>query len=83
MNARVMNLRWPGTGLSLLLGCLGFVAYLRCEAQNLVPNPGFEESDTCSSMDFGVEGPLNWHSANGTPDHLQNCLPYGAFSGLP
>ncbi|MBP6312823.1 MAG: T9SS type A sorting domain-containing protein [Flavobacteriales bacterium] len=52
-------------------------------AQNLVPNPGFEEADTCSSMGFGIEGPLYWHSANGTPDHLQSCLPYGAFNGLP
>ena len=52
-------------------------------AQNWVPNPGFEETDTCTTMDFGVEGPLNWHSANGTPDYLQSCLPSGAFSGLP
>lgn len=78
-----MNLKWPGTGLGVALGCLGFVALLRCEAQNLVPNPGFEIADTCSSMSFGIEGPLYWFSANGSPDHLQSCLPYGAFNGLP
>ncbi len=83
MTTNAMNLKWPGTGLGLVLGTLGFVALLRCEAQNLVPNPGFEEADTCSSMSFGIEGPLYWHSANGTPDHLQSCLPYGAFNGLP
>ncbi|MBL8011862.1 MAG: T9SS type A sorting domain-containing protein [Flavobacteriales bacterium] len=52
-------------------------------AQNLVPNPGFEVADTCSTMGFGVEGPLFWHSANVTPDHLQGCLPYGNALGLP
>lgn len=56
---------------------------LPLRAQNLVPNPGFEETDTCTSMDFGVEGPLPWHSANGTPDYLQSCLAYGAFNGMP
>ncbi len=83
LNARAMNLHWPSIGPGLVLGCLGFVAALRCEAQNLVPNPGFEEADTCSSMSFGIEGPLHWFSANGTPDHLQSCLPLGAFNGLP
>ena len=83
MTSRTMTLRWPGAGFGLLLGCLGFIANLRCEAQNLVPNPGFEEADTCSVMDFGMQGPIDWHSANGTPDYLQSCLPSGAFSGLP
>jgi len=83
MTSNAMNLKWPGAGLGLVLGCLGSVALLRCEAQNLVPNPGFEEADTCSSMSFGIGGPLHWFSANGTPDHLQSCLPYGAFNGLP
>ncbi|MBV6405972.1 MAG: hypothetical protein GFGODING_02757 [Flavobacteriales bacterium] len=78
-----MNLRWPGTGLGLLLGCLGFVANLRCEAQNLVPNPGFEEYDTCQAHEFGVNGPISWFRTNGTPDYLQSCLPYGHFQGLP
>jgi hypothetical protein len=78
-----MSLKWPRNSLGMVLGCLGFVVFLHCEAQNLVPNPGFEEADTCSSMSFGIEGPLHWFSANGTPDHLQSCLPYGAFNGLP
>jgi len=83
MTNNAMNLKWPVSGLGLVLGCLGFVALYRCEAQNLVPNPGFEEADTCSNMSFGIEGPLHWFSANGSPDHLQSCLPYGAFNGLP
>ena len=83
MTTRVLNLKWPDTGLGLLLGCLGFVAQLRCEAQNLVPNPGFEESDTCA-FGLGFTGDLHdWISANGTPDQLQGCQPYGALNGLP
>lgn len=71
-----------------VLQCAGLMWFIvpsaqPTSAQNLVPNPGFEESDTCSSMDFGVEGPLDWHSANGTPDYLQSCMPYGAVNGLP
>ena len=67
----------------LVLSTLGFIAILRCEAQNLVPNPGFEEADSCSTMGFGFGGPNGWHSANGTPDHLQSCLPYNSALGLP
>jgi hypothetical protein len=52
-------------------------------AQNLVPNPGFEESDSCHQAGFDEHGPLHWFSANGTPDHLQGCLPYGSPFGLP
>lgn len=53
------------------------------QAQNLVPNPGFEEFDTCQADEFGVNGPFSWFRTNGTPDYLQSCLPYGHFQGLP
>lgn len=84
MNAT--DIKCPGTGLGLVLGCLAFVALLRCEAQNLVPNPGFEESDSCL---FGLGSfisplaPTHWFSTNLTADHLQGCLPYGSANGLP
>ena len=52
-------------------------------AQNLVPNPGFEDFDTCQADEFGLNGPLSWFRTNGTPDYLQSCLPYGHFQGLP
>ena len=82
-----MNGRRQGRSLSLLLGCLLFVVGLRCEAQiNLVPNPGFEEMDTCEQV-LGFftsdEGPAQWFTAWGTPDHLIGCLPYGAANGSP
>lgn len=58
------------------------VSLPHAQGQNLVPNPGFEEADTCIEMP-PFEGILNWFSANGTPDHLRGCLPYGVFNGLP
>ena len=83
MTTCAMNLQWPGTGLGLVLGCLGFVAALRCEAQNLVPNPGFEEADSCSDQLPPFAGIHDWYSVNGSPDHLRSCLPYGDTRGLP
>jgi len=77
-----MNLKWPGTALGLVLGCLGFVAFIRCEAQNLVPNPGFEETDSCT-FGLGLGALHHWYSAYFTPDHLQSCQPYGTGNGLP
>src|SRR5690606_26004019 len=52
-------------GLLLALCCLLFVASPRCEAQgNLVPNAGFEETDTCS-FGLGWSGSLHdWRRAN-------------------
>jgi hypothetical protein len=51
-------------------------------AQNLVPNPGFEETDSCT-FGLGLGALYHWYSANGTPDHLQSCQPYGTANGLP
>ncbi len=86
MNSRAMNLHWPAARMGCVLGCLGLFAALRCEAQNLVPNPGFEQTDSCingiGNLPPGT-GPTHWYSAYLTYDHLQSCLPYGAVNGLP
>ncbi|MBK9147686.1 MAG: hypothetical protein IPM12_07705 [Flavobacteriales bacterium] len=82
MTTRAMNLKRPCASLGLVLGCLGFVATLRCAAQNLVPNPGFEETDSCT-FGLGLGELQDWYSANVTPDHLQSCQPYGTANGLP
>ena len=79
MPTLAMNSRWT---CLLLLGGLLFMAPLRCEAQNLVPNPGFEETDSCT-FGLGLGALHHWHSAFGTPDHLQSCQPYGTANGLP
>lgn len=77
-----MNDRWSKLGAGLRLVCLLFILHFRCEAQNLVPNPGFEETDTCT-FGLGLGALHNWHSAYLTPDHLQSCHPYGTANGLP
>ncbi len=77
-----MNNRWPLRILRPFVGCLLFVTAPRCEAQNLVPNPGFEETDSCWHT-LGLGALQDWYSAYLTPDHLQGCLPYGSVNGLP
>jgi len=58
-----------------LLGCLLVVATPRCEAQNLVPNPSFEELDTCPYWQAFRPGdrPRNWYSWNATPEYFNAC----------
>jgi hypothetical protein len=65
-------------GLSLLLGCLLFVASPHCEAQNLVPNPSFEEIDSCPPWPFYLgfqesSTPLHWARRSETPDYFNAC----------
>ncbi|MCW5898655.1 MAG: T9SS type A sorting domain-containing protein [Flavobacteriales bacterium] len=69
-----------------MLGCLLFMAALPCMAQNLVPNPSFEEADTCLILNtyyYPETGPLHWFTGGGSTDHFQSCLPFGAFNGVP
>ena len=72
--------------LSKVLGALMCVALLFmpnvARSQNLVPNPGFEETDTCT-FGLGLGALHHWYSAYYTPDHLQSCQPYGTANGLP
>ena len=79
-NLRTGKARW------FLNACLLLVAIASAQAQNLLPNPGFEETDSCKlglGFRFPEQGPLHWFSSNGTPDYLQGCLNYGAANGLP
>jgi hypothetical protein len=70
-----MNGGWHRVGLPLALCCPLFVASLRCEAQNLVPNASFEETDTCPySIGFqDGDRPLNWSSYLESPDYFNAC----------
>ncbi len=83
MHFNAITNKWTSAKSGIALAGLLLVVVPHCEAQNLVPNPGFEESDTCTTMGFGFEGPQSWHSANGTAEYLQSCLPYGNPFGLP
>lgn len=63
--------------------CLAWAAKLpTAQSQNLVPNAGFEETDSCWQT-LGLGALQDWYSAYLTPDHLQSCLPYGSVNGLP
>jgi len=71
--------RWPGVGASILLGCLLFVAMAPCQAQNLVPNPSFEQIDSCPVFPAltGFQPgaiPDHWFSFNVTPDYFNACV---------
>ncbi|MBL0126042.1 MAG: hypothetical protein IPP83_01015 [Flavobacteriales bacterium] len=71
----MMNNRWPGEAQVLVLGCLLLIAAQRCEAQNLVPNPSFEELDVCPYTIGWQEGdrPLGWFSWLNSPDYFNAC----------
>lgn len=75
------NNRWPGRCVRFALGCLLFVAMLRCEAQNLVPNPSFEVTDTCPNTCCFNEGdrPLFWNRWDQSPEYFHACA--GALGG--
>jgi len=75
MLPQLMNNGWRAAG-SAAACCLLCVAALRCEAQgNLVPNPSFEQLDTCPYSIGFQEGdrPLAWHSWLNSPDYFHTC----------
>ncbi|MBP8823136.1 MAG: hypothetical protein KBH07_05800 [Flavobacteriales bacterium] len=51
------------------------LAALRCEAQNLVPNPSFELNDTCPYTIGFQEGdkPLHWDRWDQDPEYFHAC----------
>ncbi|MBK8366494.1 MAG: T9SS type A sorting domain-containing protein [Bacteroidetes bacterium] len=44
-----------------------------CFGQNLVPNPSFEQFDTCPDFDGQISRATGWYSAENTPDYFNNC----------
>ena len=88
MTLFAMNNRWLGAASALASGCLLLLAALRCEAQNLVPNPSFEQADTCwpfSGFYYPHEGPDGWYSGGHSPDYFQgpDCAAYGSDYSAP
>lgn len=53
--------------------CLCFLALTRCEAQNLVPNPSFEEHEICPARSGFVSKPLHWDRWDQDPDYFHAC----------
>ena len=64
------------------MALIGLITPAVTMAQNLVPNPGFEETDSCT-FGLGLGALHDWYSASITPDHLQSCQPYGSANSLP
>jgi hypothetical protein len=47
-------------------------------SQNLVPNPSFEEFDTCPNSFSQMDMAISWYSARPTADYFNVCAPYYA-----
>ena len=77
-----MSNRWCRLALMLGAHCLLFVAAPRCEAQNLVPNPSFEEYSACP-VTTGFQGfskPLYWEKWSESPEYFHACA--GSLGGV-
>jgi hypothetical protein len=64
---------------ALLLLCFTLTANF-CSGQNLVPNPSFEEYDTCPDTWGRVSFLLNWTIAANSPDYYSACSTTDAIS---
>ena len=67
---------------ALMAACCSLFVALRCEAQNLVPNPSFEEIDTCPYTIGFQDGdrPLHWSSYLESPEYFNACA--GGLHGI-
>ena len=77
---------WPGAAHCVELCCLLLVAALRCEAQNLVPNPGFEEVDSCPQWPLVLNyspgaRPTHWYTCSESPEYFNACV--DTMAGVP
>lgn len=60
----------------LLFSFFAFYLTLFCGAQNLVPNPSFEDMIACPDNTGQVDSCVGWSIAYGTPDFYSTCAPY-------
>jgi len=61
-----------------VLACL-FVAPF-CSAQNLVPNPSFENYSLCPNYWAQIDRVDNWETYKGSPDYFNSCTTSNFFS---
>ncbi len=73
---------------TILIYCFPFINYqssiINCNAQNLVPNPSFEEYYECPYQWGMIFRSTGWNSFNSSPDYLNTCsfdcgIPYSGF----
>ncbi len=63
----------------LLIALSGTITY----SQNLVPNPSFEQFDTCPDQASMIHYATNWMNANtGTSDYYNTCYVPGGFNDM-
>jgi len=65
--------------LFLLLSLFSFFA----KAQNLVPNPSFEDTVHCPTNQGQVVNAKGWWSVCQTPDYFNECAPNGNLANVP
>ncbi len=64
----------------LILMFIFIVGGLTTLAQNLVPNPSFEQYSICPSTSFEIDKVISWSSAGGSPDYFNSCAGAGGAS---
>ena len=82
MTLRPTNGGWRRAAVRLVCCCSLFVGPLPAFAQNLVPNPSFEEHTACP-VTIGFQGfskPLQWEKWNESPDYFHTCA--GSLGGV-
>lgn len=70
----------------LLLSFLLIFSFTLCKvnntsAQNLVPNPSFEQYNSCPNIGCDINLATGWYSAGYTPDYYNTCASWS--SGVP
>lgn len=68
-----LRCRLPFGCTQIALGWLLFCAPLPSTAQNLVPNPSFEQYDTCPAWPGFVSKPLFWNRWDQDPEYFHAC----------
>jgi hypothetical protein len=53
---------------------------MNVNAQNLVPNPSFEDTVACPSMLGLINNSIGWNSFRESPDYFNSCAPNAGFS---
>lgn len=73
---RTMNTsinKWPYNRRMLWLGCLWFGVTITGTAQNLVPNPGFEDTTLCNVWDPLRSKAAHWYNVNTATPDIWDC----------
>ncbi|MEO8587729.1 MAG: T9SS type A sorting domain-containing protein [Flavobacteriales bacterium] len=90
MHHRTMSWNYLNTSMAAMLCWLLCVAAPRCAAQNLVPNPSFEEYTICPDSPGQADLSTSWLKFRWTPDYFNSCnandycdVPRNAFGYQP